>query len=327
VSVWLPYWSMQAALDSTLAGADAIGTAHPFWYAIAGDGRIEDDTGAGDSGVISALRARGLAVAPTVTELAGLRAFDAILVSPSRRAAVVRAIVAIAESSGGYSGVDLDFEQFAVDRAHDAAAAVTAAALYPKLVAQACAALHAIGRTCTVTVMPRTGAAHSFWRGRLATWVYDYTALARAADQVEIMAYDEHASHTPPGPVAPYAWVRAIIAYARATMPADRTVLALPAYGYDWSGTRATAITARAAPLLAAAHSVAPTWSAAQRENTFRYGAGRAGHVVWYEPAAATAARAKLAAAAGLAGVAIWAAGDEEPQLWGLLDSLERTYH
>jgi spore germination protein YaaH len=317
---------MQAALDSTLAGADVIGTAHPFWYAIAGDGTIQDHGGAGDTGVISALHARGIAVAPTVTELAGLRAFDAILASPSRRAAVVRALVAIADSNADYSGVDLDFEQFAVDSAHNAAAAATAAALYPKLVAQACAALHAIGRTCTVTVMPRTEAAHSFWHGRLATWVYDYAALARAADQVEIMAYDDHAWDTQAGPVAPYAWVRAIIAYARTTMPADRTVLAVPAYGYDWSGTGATAVTARAAPLLAAAHGVTPTWSAAQRESTFRYRAGRERQAVWYEPAAATAARARLAAAAGLSGVAIWAAGDEDPQLWRLLGSLERTY-
>ena len=171
---------------------------------------------------------------------------------------MVRALVAIAESSVGYSGIDLDFEQFAVDPARDGAAADTAAALYPRLVAQACSALHAIGRTCSVTVMPRTDAAHVYWRGPSPPGC---TTTARSpAPPTASRSWPT--TSTPPertaGPVSPYGWVQAIIAYARATMPTDRTVLALPAYGYDWSGSTATAITAGGAPALAAAHGVKP---------------------------------------------------------------------
>ena len=133
-------------------------------------------------------------------------------------------------------------------------------------------------------------------------------------------------STTPPGPIAPYAWVRAIIAYARATMPADRTILALPAYGYDWSPHHpGVAIAAREAPALAAGQGVAPDWDRAQQEDTFSYGPRAHRHTVWYEPTASSVERARLAATAGLAGVAIWAAGDEDPGLWAALSPLERS--
>jgi spore germination protein len=321
VSVWLPYWNMSAALESTLANADLVRTASPFWYAIAGDSTIDDDPGAGEESVIDALRGRGIAVVPTVTESEDMRAFDGMLASAPRRTAMVRALLTIARSRD-YSGLDLDFEDFAVDLHHDAALADEAAARFPAFLAEVCGALHAIGRSCTVTVMPRTSDAHLYWRGRLATWVYDYGALARVADRVRVMAYDEHAPGGPPGAIAPYAWVQQVVAYASSTMPADRVELALSAYGYDWSGAAATPVTSRQAPRLAAQHGVSPTWSAAQREDTFRYAVAGGRHTVWYEGAAAEYDRARLARAAGFAGVALWAAGGEEPAIWPLLRSL-----
>jgi len=321
VSVWLPYWDMPAAEDSALANAGVVGTASPFWYGISGDSRIESDPGAGDASIVDGLRARGLEVVPTVTETAGMRDFDRMLASASRRAAMVRALIMIARS-GDYAGLDLDFEEFAVDRAHQAAPADEAAAAYPAFVGQACGALHAIGLSCTVTIMPRTSAAHVYWRNKLATWVYDYGALAAVADLVQVMAYDEHAPGTAPGPVAPYPWVIEVVRYARATMPPGKVELALPAYGYDWSRGQATSITSRQAAQLALEVGAPPSWSAAQAEETFRYGSRRRRHVVWYENGAAEYDRARLAKAAGFAGVDLWYAGGEDPAVWPLLRGL-----
>ena len=72
---------------------------------------------------------------------------------------MVRALVTIARSRD-YNGVNLDFEEFALDRAHRAGPADKAAALYPAFVGDVCRALHTIDRSCTVTVMARTSAAH-----------------------------------------------------------------------------------------------------------------------------------------------------------------------
>jgi spore germination protein len=321
VSVWLPYWNMPAALDSALANAGLVGTASPFWYAISGDSTIEDDPGAGESSIIDELRGRGIRIVPTVTETEDMDDFDRMLASVPRRVAMMHALLTIA-AHRDYGGLDLDFEDFAVDPPHNAAQADEAAALYPAFIAQVCGALHAIGRSCTVTVMPRTTGEHVYWRGQLATWVYDYGALAKVADRVQIMAYDEHAPGGPPGPIAPYEWVEQVISYASSAMAVEKVELALPAYGYDWSGDNATAITSRQAPQLAIQNGVSPEWNGAQAEDTFSYTADGRRHTVWYEGAMAAYDRARLAKAAGFAGIDLWAAGGEEPAVWPMLRAL-----
>jgi len=321
VSVWLPYWNMPAALDSTLAHASLVGAASPFWYTISGDSRIEDDSGAGETSIIDGMRRSGVRVVPTVTETEDMKDFDEMLASSSRRLAMVGALLAIA-ASRDYGGLDLDFEAFAVDPDREAAPADEAAVRYPLFIAQVCGALHAIGRSCTVTIMPRTTSEQVYWRGRLATWVYDYGALAKVADRVRIMAYDEHAPGGAPGPIAPYRWVEQVIAYATSTMPLGKVELALAAYGYDWAGADSTPITSRQAPQLAARVGASPRWSATQAEDTFRYVEAGRRHTVWYESAMATFKRAQLAEEAGFAGIDLWAAGDESPSVWPMLRSL-----
>jgi spore germination protein len=321
VSVLLPYWNMPAALDSAVANAGLVRAASPFWYAISGDSTIEDDPGAGEKWVIDELRQHGIQVVPTVTETEDMRDFDRTLASAPRRAAMVHALLTIA-SGRDYSGLDLDFEDFAVDRGHNIALADEAAARYPVFVAEVCGALHAIGRSCTVTIMPRTTGEQVYWRGQLASWVYDYGALAKVADRVRIMAYDEHAPGGAPGPIAPYQWVAQVVAYARSAMALDKVELALPAYGYDWSGEKTTSITSRQAPQLAVQNGVSPSWNAAQAEDTFGYISDGRRHTVWYEGAMATYDRARLAKAAGFAGIDLWAAGGEDPAVWPMLRAL-----
>jgi spore germination protein YaaH len=325
VTVWLPYWSMSSALASTLANAGAIDTASPYWYAVGGVATVEAKPGAGDAAIISQLLARRIRVMPMVTEDAGIGAFARLVESPGKRAALVRALVSIAKDSG-YSGLDLDFENLASDPRRDPLPADRIAALYPRLVAQACAALHAIARECAVTVMPRTTSAHVYWHRRLATWVYDYGALAKVADRVQIMAYDEHSADGPAGPIAPLDWVQQVIAYARSQMGFGRVELGVPAYGYDWPARQgATALTAEQAPQLAAAVHAHLRWSAVAAEETFTYHRAGRPHTVWYENATADYDRASLAAVDGLAGVAIWAAGDEDPAVWAQLRRLEHA--
>ncbi|MDE3131313.1 MAG: hypothetical protein KGL16_09175 [Acidobacteriota bacterium] len=316
VTAWLPYWEMPAALNSTLAGASAIGTASPYWYEIVGDARVHAEAGAGSATVLSDLHASGVQIVPMVTERAGMGQFARILASTSRRAALVRTLVRLA-SPAGYAGLDIDFESFAYDPGHRAALADRLAKLYPAFVSQACAALHAIARTCQVAVMARTSGGHSYAHADIPSWVYDYRALAAAADRIQVMAYDYHSPGGPAGPIAPLPWVRQVIAYARSQAPASRYELGLPAYGYQWYGrTSASAVYAnQLAGVLAQAH-VHARWDATAAEETFSYGTHRHRHVGWVATTRSDRERARLAARAGFAGVAVWAAGYEQPTLW-----------
>jgi spore germination protein YaaH len=99
-------------------------------------------------------------------------------------------------------------------------------------------------------------------------------------------------------------------------MPPAKAELGLAAYGYTWGPAGDTTFTAAQAGQLAAAHGVRPVWSTAAAEPEFSYGHGRHHTVAWFEDARADLIRARLALAAGFAGVALWAAGDETPALW-----------
>jgi hypothetical protein len=167
VAAWLPYWSMPAALASAVGSGGAVTTASPYWYTVSGERTVIDQPGAGDAASIAALERHHIQIAPMVTESDGLRAFDRMLTSPTRRVQLVDTLVGIARNPA-YSGLDLDFEQFALDPERNAALADEASDLYPKLVAEACIALHAIDRRCALTVMARTFGAGSTTMGRSA---------------------------------------------------------------------------------------------------------------------------------------------------------------
>jgi len=70
----------------------------------------------------------------------------------------------------------------------------------------------------------------------------DYAAIGRAADQVRLMGYDYHWDSSPPGPVAPVSWIRAVLRYAKTRIPASKIILGAPLYGYGWSGGHGTPI-------------------------------------------------------------------------------------
>src|SRR5439155_310781 len=79
-----------------------------------------------------------------------------------------------------------------------------------------------------------TREAQTGWAG-----AYDYAAIASAADLYLVMSYGFRTSGSDaPGSTAPLSWVDATLAFAVGQLPADRVLLGIPFYGYDWNVTR-----------------------------------------------------------------------------------------
>lgn len=86
--------------------------------------------------------------------------------------------------------------------------------------------LHQDDRTVSVAVPAKV--AGSTWHGG-----YDYAGIGNAVDLVVIMAYDY--SFDTPGASAPLNWVGKVADYSVSTIPANKLLLAIGAYGYDWN--------------------------------------------------------------------------------------------
>lgn len=68
---------------------------------------------------------------------------------------------------------------------------------------------------------------------------YDYATILPYVDRILVMAYDEHWSGGPPGPVATMPWTRNVANFSLGVIDPDRLVMGMPFYGRAW-GDRVT---------------------------------------------------------------------------------------
>lgn len=328
VTGWLPFWTQERSLASATANGDLWSEASPFWYQATSATAITRHEGAGSRGVVDELRSKGIKVVPTVTETLDAPAMGAMLNDRAQRTAHVKTLVNLVEANG-YDGIDLDYEamNFGTTGTRAQRAAQTRAVRrgFVALVNELGAALHAKGTMLTVAVGPRTSADDPGWA------VFDYAGIAKAVDRVRIMAYDYHWSGGDPGPIAPLPWVEKVLDYAVTAIPRGHIQVGIPLYGQDWvcgnadctskaRGTRAKPLTYKKAEQRREAEDATREWStrAAAPSYTYTDSAG-AKHVVWYNDAAATAAKLALVETYRLAGLAFWSVGAEDPAQWAEL--------
>jgi spore germination protein YaaH len=157
-----------------------------------------------------------------------------------------------------YDGFDLDLE--GVDPAdRDALTA---------FVGSVADALHANDKLLTLAIPAKERDVTVGWAG-----AYDYAALGAPADLVTIMAYEYRGPFSGPGSVAPFDWVQRVARFATSQIPAEKVLLGLAFYGYDWNttsgGTRSIGYPQFAA--LAQRYAAPVSFDPAQRSLTFEY--------------------------------------------------------
>jgi spore germination protein YaaH len=312
-SAWLPYWDFDDAYARVTAHSDLFSTVSPFWYAASSCGQITGLPGAGSQTAIDGLRGRGLAVVPTITSAMGPQEAADCFGDPAARAAHVEQVVALA-TSRSYAGVEFNYESLALTT--DPAMAERVRDGFSAFATDACGALHAALKSCVMTVMPRTDDSTSVWRSKLIPAVYDYAVLGAVADTVRVMAYDQHAPNTGPGPIAGYPWVRAIAEYTRSKIPPHKVELGIPLYGRDWApGSGTDTDTAPAALAKAARYGATVSWDDEQHAPRFSYTRDGISHEVWFSDARSVGDRLHLARAYGFR-AAYWAPGQEDSETW-----------
>jgi spore germination protein len=308
----LPFWDIRNGTATVLVHRQDFTEVSPFIYGLTAGGRIEPQYDPAHAATVSAaitrLRRAGLPVVPTLANItAGNWSYAPVtrmLHDPALRRQQVAGIVALVLAHR-YAGIDIDYENLhAADRR-----------AFTTFITSLAAALHAHGRILSVAVFAKTSNA-GYGQANLAQ---DYAALARAADQVRIMAYNYHWATSPPGPVAPIGWVRGVLRYAKTQIPARKIILGVPLYGYDWSGGHGAALSWLQAFQLSIRYHARPRYDTAAQEPWFGYTAGGRRHVVWFENQASSRAKFEAAAGAGAGGVFLWMFGYEDVTTWAAL--------
>lgn len=198
----------------------------------------------------------------------------------------------------GFVGVDVDFE-FILAEDRD---------LFTAFVAELRQRMNAEGYRVSVALAPKTSADQPglLYEGK------DYRGLGEAADEVLLMTYEWGYTYGPPMAVAPLNKVRQVVEYALTEIAAEKILLGVPNYGYNWilpyvqGESQAVTIGHVEAVQIAIANGVPIQFDEIAQSPYFRYENEGILHEVWFEDVRSLQGKYGLIREYGLRGMGVW---------------------
>lgn len=286
------------SFPSMKAHANSMSHVAPFWYKATKDGTLETKE---SQIVYDTAKQAGLKIFPLVTYKTG--AIDTVLSDPAIRTKTIENIIKIVKEKP-YDGVNIDFELLKPEQEKNLTAFM--AELYPRM--------KQLNKTVIISVFPKVDVDPSI------SGAYNYADLAKNSDFLQVMLYDHHWSTSAPGPIAPVDWYEANLKYAvEQAGGANKIIAGVSAYGYNWpleKGKAAEDVKYADAIALAKKNGAEIMYDDKSQAPHFKYSGGE----VWFENDKSTAAKLDIVAKYKPAGIAIWRLGQEQPEIWPLID-------
>ncbi len=150
---------------------------------------------------------------------------------------------------------------------------------------------------------------------------WDLRAFAAVVDHLFLMDYDEHSPGDPPGPVASQSWFVANLSRALTELPREKTIVAIGNYAYDWTDGRTDNMTDEEAWLAASDSQAEVMFDPVSGNAHFAYEEDGKKHEIWMLDAASAWNQLRATQGQGIAGVALWRLGSEDPGYWRDIDA------
>ncbi len=318
-----------SSVNDFMQHASRIDILVPTWYQVDENGLV---TGAPDQRVADAARDHHVSVMPIVA-LFDKIAIHSFFLDAKAHQVMIDALIRESKAHG-YTGFQFDFEDVAwTDRDRLSA-----------LVKETADALHAQGLQLSIATVPNapghpgTGGFNMWmwtdWRG-----VFDLKAIARSADLVCLMTYDQHTRWTTPGPVGGWGWTTENLTYALQYVPREKLSLGIALYGYHWyTGTPAEQpktppkqgieykpnyigeyISQPNSMFYARTYGATPQWDPVDHSAWFWFYRDQMREWIFFTDARTFEDRYRLAQKENLQGFCSWVLGEEDPEIWKLL--------
>jgi peptidoglycan-N-acetylglucosamine deacetylase len=153
---------------------------------------------------------------------------------------------------------------------------------------------------------------------------WNLKAYGQVADRLVLMDYDEHTNDAEAGPIASQAWFVSHLKAALAVVPREKAILGIGSYAYDWRGIGKGETTSVEEAWLVAHDSEAKVAFEKVSGNPFyTYDENGESHSVWFLDAVSAWNELRAADMEGVAGVALWRLGTEDPEVWKAMDAFQ----
>ncbi|MBU0750413.1 hypothetical protein KKH15_02760, partial [Patescibacteria group bacterium] len=314
VSGWIPYWRVKEGTADARKHLSQLTEINPFAYSVKADGTLYDNMKIGGKDwqrLFKDARKKDVRIIPTImwSDSANIHA---ILSNPAKRAAHIKAIVAMVEEND-FEGVDIDYENKKAETIN----------YFSVFLKELDAALQT--RLLMCTIESRTPLS-SRYTNPPATMQYanDFVEINKYCDRVRMMMYDQStidiklnaAADGPYTPLSDVAWVEKVVGLAAQDIAKDKLVIAVPTYGYEFeltqTGSRYTykklwSFNPKYATDLAKKYRVKPERNGAG-ELSFEYTPKKSTttNIVWWSDAVAIGQKVDLAKRLGVRGVALF---------------------
>jgi peptidoglycan-N-acetylglucosamine deacetylase len=156
---------------------------------------------------------------------------------------------------------------------------------------------------------------------------YNFKELSSYNDYIILMAYDQFSDGTGPGPISHQKWIEGAVDDVLNKIPTSKLILAVAGFGYDWKldeddkVVSVKPISYQDALTLAHSYDGKIIFDNDSYNLHFSYdGDDGAPHKVQFTDAATTFNTMRFAEESGLAGVALWRLGNEDPRMWDFYD-------